>query len=131
MPVINQSISSFAAISALLMNWYVDIMIVGWYRAELPLFLSVSFCCIAVCMLVVFIRLYELEKRRLTGTTRVIGLSKLDLAVFLTGSVIFVIVTAYGVASVPHAPLSTISDLLQIISFVIAFLPFLKKAWQG
>jgi len=79
---------------------------------------------------VVFIRAYEFESRRLARTSKIVSLGKSDLALFLTGSVIFFIVTLYGVVATPQEPLSTISDLLQITSFIIAFVPFVRKLWQ-
>ena len=125
MSVIKAKYSSYVVISSLIMNWYMEIVASLFYHPELLLFVAITFSCIGVCLVFVFIRLFELNIR--SRKPRHVNLGKVDLAVFVGGSIVFFGTVVYGLMANPEAPLSTISDVLGVIGFIISIIPFIRK----
>ena len=127
MSVISARISNFAAISALLSNWYLQLMILVWYRVEIAVFIVVALICIGVALNVVFIRWSEVVGKKLRRRTREVSITTADLIIFVVGSIIFISVTIYALMTDPHSPLSTTADILQIVTFLLALFPLWRK----
>jgi hypothetical protein len=83
--IMSMRLSNFVVASSVMMNWYLEIIISVFYHPEILVFTAITFSCIAVCMVPIFIRLYESSFRRGSQQATHVSIVKSDLIVLVLG----------------------------------------------